>query len=143
MTRNSANISSGSPSRRRRRGWRCAATLGLYLSGMSFAHAQDGAMGDIETVSVTHAIHLASYRKTANVRVGWEKLKTAHMDVLAELQPRVETVSLADGAKFLRLIAGPFESESSATSACARLEGRDAYCRATRFYGARLSEMQG
>ena len=84
-------------------------------------------------------VHLASYRKPGEAKIGWRKLQREHPDELGLLEPRIERVSVKDKGEFLRLIGGGFSAEDKARALCTRLKGKGMFCNIANFGGERLS----
>lgn len=99
--------------------------------------------GEIETASVLHGVHLASYRKMAEAREGWRKLQRENPEELGLLEPRIETVSLPEKGEFLRLIGGGFSSEDKAFALCQSLKDKGLFCTVSGFSGERLALENG
>lgn len=94
----------------------------------------------LETRSVLYALHLASYRSAASAEAGWRILAAEAPSALGDLHPRVERVDLgADQGEFLRLKAGPVDSQAEAMARCAALTQSGHYCRTTDFAGSELA----
>jgi hypothetical protein len=83
-----------------------------------------------------YAIHLASYRRPADVGRGWRTLTAGYPRLLAGLQPRVAAVDFGDRrGTFYRLKAGPYDTRQEAAAACRRLRGAGLYCAVEDFMG--------
>jgi cell division protein FtsB len=93
----------------------------------------------IETASVLFGVHLASYKRKAEAREGWQKLQRENPDELGLLEPRLERVTLPEKGVFLRLIGGGFSSQDKAEALCASLKARGLFCHVSGFTGQRLS----
>jgi len=89
--------------------------------------------------SLMHAVHLASYRREAMARRGWEELQANH-PVLADLDARLELAHIPGQGDFLRLKAGPFDSGAAALEACGALRPSGQYCQAADFTGRTLGD---
>lgn len=87
--------------------------------------------------SVLSAVHLASYRNPDHVARGWAVLQEQAEGALAGLEPRLAEVELGEQGRFLRLKAGPLDSQEEAEALCARLEGQGIWCQPTDFNGQR------
>lgn len=85
-----------------------------------------------------YAVHLASYRIEENARRGWSQLSGKYPGVLGGLSPQVSIVDLPGEGRFVRLIAGPYESRLSAARACDEIKARGDYCAILGFDGAPL-----
>ena len=105
-----------------------------------FENEADG--DEIETASILFGVHLASYRNVPEAREGWQKLQRENPDELGLLEPRLETVTLAEKGVFLRLIGGGFSSEDKAAALCASLKEKNLFCTVSGFRGQRLSLAQ-
>lgn len=76
-----------------------------------------------------YALHLASYKRVADVRRGWTLLSRRAPAVLGGLSPQVEAVDFGDGrGSFFRLKAASFSDRAVAQSACDRLHASRLYC---------------
>lgn len=74
-------------------------------------------------------VHLASFRTPQRARRGWDILREAHGDVLANLAPRVARLDL--GKKrgvFFQLGAVPVPDMTAARALCSELKRRKIYC---------------
>ena len=89
---------------------------------------ENEAIDDIQTASVLFGVHLASYRKVEEAREGWRILQRENPDELGLLEPRIETVNLAEKGVFMRLIGGGFASQEKANELCAQLKLKGLYC---------------
>ncbi len=74
------------------------------------------------------SVHLASYRSIKQAERGWSQLKRAHSEQLGELRHTVKKIDLGSKGVFYRLIAGPYNSKSSAADACRKLKSRRQFC---------------
>ncbi|MEM7120919.1 MAG: SPOR domain-containing protein [Pseudomonadota bacterium] len=72
-------------------------------------------------------IQLAAYGSEQRANEAWSELQAAHSDMLADLQPMVES-ALLDSGTFYRLQAGPFGSTDDATAFCQQLLERQLDC---------------
>jgi len=95
--------------------------------------------GEIKLSSILWGVHLASYRKPDEARVGWRKLQRENPDQLGLLEPRIERIQVRDKGEFLRLIGGGFSSEEKARALCNSLQGKGMFCSVASFGGERLS----
>jgi len=95
--------------------------------------------GEIETASVLHGVHLASYRKLTEAREGWQQLQRENPEELGLLEPRIETVSLPEKGDFLRLIGGGFSSREKADELCQNLNQKGLFCTVSGFGGERMA----
>ena len=102
-----------------------------------FENEADG--GEIRLSSVLWGVHLASYRKPEEAKVGWQKLQRENPDQLGLLEPRLERVDVPNKGEFLRLIGGGFSSEDKARVLCADLKQKGLFCNVAGFSGERLS----
>ncbi len=74
-------------------------------------------------------VHLASFRTPQRARRGWEILREAHGDVLANLAPRVARLDLGkDRGVFFQLGAVPVPDMTAARALCSELKRRKVYC---------------
>lgn len=92
-----------------------------------------------QATSLRHGIHLASYRIEANAIAGWQQLKSRFPATLESQQARLETAEIEGAGAYLRLKAGPFDTQADAEAACTELEAAGAYCLAVDFSGAPLA----
>lgn len=95
--------------------------------------------GEIRLSSVLWGVHLASYRKADEAKVGWQKLQRENPDQLGLLEPRIERVDVPNKGEFLRLIGGGFSSEEKARVLCSDLQQKGLFCSVASFGGERLS----
>lgn len=89
-------------------------------------------------VSLFHAIHLASYRNEVHAASGWLSLQALFPDLLASRTARIEDADLGSRGVFLRLKAGPFDTETLARSACQQIEAAGGWCAVTDFTGREM-----
>lgn len=82
-----------------------------------------------EEDNTAYRIHLASYHDDHHAQLGWKILSAAQPAVLGPLHPALVPVTLPKKGRFVRLIAGPFESKAAAEHACAILRKSGQYCR--------------
>lgn len=74
-------------------------------------------------------IHLASFRTPQRAWRGWEILREAHGDVLANLAPRVARLDLGkERGVFFQLGAVPVPDMTAARALCSELKRREIYC---------------
>jgi hypothetical protein len=74
-------------------------------------------------------IQLAAFRSDGAARAGWDGLRNAHRDVLANLSPTIVEVDLgSERGIFHRLQAGPFADAGAASAACDLLKQRNQGC---------------
>lgn len=95
---------------------------------------------DIRLSSVLFGVHLASYRHTADAATGWRTLQRQYPNELSLLEPRVAPVTLEGRGDFLRLIAGGFSTQQTASALCETLSKRGRFCEVTGFEGEKLSD---
>ena len=88
--------------------------------------------------SLFHAIHLASYRAEENAVSGWQSLQVLFPDLLASRTARLEAADLGSRGQYLRLKAGPFDTEADARAACREVEAAGGWCAVTDFTGQTL-----
>jgi hypothetical protein len=91
-------------------------------------------------LSLFHAIHLASYRIEENAVSGWQSLQALLPDLLATRSARVEEADLGSRGMFLRLKAGPFDTDAEARAACREVEAAGGWCAVTDFTGRTLRQ---
>lgn len=85
-----------------------------------------------------YAVHLASFRDTAQINTGWSSLQEKFPHVLGGLTARIETSTLPQLGSFLRLLAGPFVSLSEAKTLCDSLQLKNQYCKPAPFMGENI-----
>ncbi|WP_394694418.1 SPOR domain-containing protein [Hyphobacterium sp.] len=88
--------------------------------------------------SLFHAIHLASYRVEENAVAGWQSLQVLFPDLLGTRTARVEEADLGSRGIFLRLKAGPYDTDAEARAACREVEAAGGWCAVTDFTGRAL-----
>lgn len=81
------------------------------------------------------AVHLASYKHMRYLERGWSRLQEQFPALLASREPRAKRFTRDDGAKYIRLKAGPFETRQQAYDLCNKLKARQVYCALSRFDG--------
>lgn len=74
-----------------------------------------------------HRIQLAAVRSREGAEREWQRLKTAHADLLGPLTLTVEKVDLGSKGIFYRVQGGPL-TQQAAAEACAELKRRKAGC---------------
>ncbi|MCR9219831.1 MAG: SPOR domain-containing protein [Alphaproteobacteria bacterium] len=74
------------------------------------------------------ALHLASYKQSANAERGWRQLSGANADLLGGARPIVRQVDVPGKGMFYRLYAGPIASMEDARALCRALKARNVYC---------------
>ncbi|MHA1567696.1 MAG: SPOR domain-containing protein [Alphaproteobacteria bacterium] len=77
-------------------------------------------------------VHLVSLQNGGAIDDEWLRLRKLHPGALETLSMSVQEIDIPQKGHFFRLLAGSFESEASAKSACAALEAEDQYCRPMR-----------
>lgn len=77
-----------------------------------------------------YRIHLESYHDEHLVASAWTALQKANPTVLGALQPSTSVIEIPKKGKFVRLLAGGFETRQQAEKACAALKKahRNQYC---------------
>ncbi len=96
------------------------------------AKAEAGAKMEAGAKTETgYRIHLESYRDGHQIGPAWSALQKANPTVLGSLQPSLVTIEVPKKGKFLRLMAGSFESKEAAGKACAAIRKAhgNQYCR--------------
>ncbi len=103
------------------------------------AHTRPRAHGNAPTkapakASTGYRIHLESYRDRHHIGSAWAALQKANPAVLGPLQSSTMAVEGPKKAKFVRLLAGPFENKKAAEVACATIkqEHSQQYCQPVR-----------
>ena len=81
-----------------------------------------------QTVLETYAVHLASDRTEDGAILIWENLKELYPSLLADKRLTLKQIDLGDRGVFFRILAFPFESETSARTACVEFQKSDQYC---------------
>lgn len=74
------------------------------------------------------ALHLASYKQSANAERGWRQLSGANADLLGGTRPIVRQADVPGKGMFYRLYAGPIASMEDARALCRALKARNVYC---------------
>jgi hypothetical protein len=89
--------------------------------------------------TVIYGIHLGSYRSRDQVPGAWNSL-TQNFSELDQLSPKLYIQSQEGIGTFLRLIAGPYDTNEAATAACGRINDveADQYCRVSEYQGEDL-----
>jgi cell division septation protein DedD len=85
--------------------------------------------------SIMSAVHLASYRQAEHAGTGWRELQAQAPALLSGLQARIAPVDLGERGEFLRLKAGPLDSQDAARALCAELEAAGLWCMPSDFNG--------
>lgn len=103
--------------------------------GKSTGGQNDSSLIESTPEKPVYAVHLASFRNTAQVNTGWSSLREKFPKVLGGLNAKVETSTLPQLGSFLRLLAGPFMSLTEANTLCETLQLKNQYCKPTPFLG--------
>lgn len=84
-----------------------------------------------------YTVHLSSYRTIEQARVGWRQLAAAFGAPLSELKPYVVTEQQDGLGSFIKLQAGPLNSQQAADELCATLKrmSGDQFCAVMRLAG--------
>lgn len=93
---------------------------------------------DLPVTSGGFAVHLASYKHMQYLQRGWAELREQFPALLANQVPRAKRFTRDDGAVYIRLKAGPFETRQQAYDLCKELKARQVYCALSRFDGTGL-----
>lgn len=67
-------------------------------------------------------LQLAAFRTLGGAQTAWERLKKNRADLLGDLSPDYQKVTIDGQGAFHRLRVGPFADKSSATARCERLK---------------------
>lgn len=102
------------------------------------ASTSDSSMLESTPEKPLYAVHLASFRDTAQINTGWSSLREKFPKILGRLNAKVETSTLPQLGSFLRLLAGPFMSLSEAKSLCDTLQLENQYCKPAPYQGDNL-----
>ena len=78
--------------------------------------------------SSAYQVQLVAVSKSEQAEDMWNKLRSKHPDVFADLEPNVERADLGKKGVMYRLRAGPLDSEAKARSVCADLARRKVDC---------------
>ena len=97
--------------------------------------ASDSSMIESTPERPLYAVHLASFRDTAQINTGWSSLREKFPKVLGKLNAKVETSTLPQLGSFLKLLAGPFMSQSEAKTLCDALQLKNQYCKPAPYQG--------
>lgn len=112
--------------------------LSFNQSEQGSADASDSSMLESTPEKPLYAVHLASFRDTAQINTGWSSLRDKFPKVLGKLNAKVETSTLPQLGSFLRLLAGPFMSLSEAKTLCDTLQLQNQYCKPAPYQGDNL-----
>lgn len=112
---------------------------------LSSNQSEQGSVGTSDSIRLEstpekplYAVHLASFRDTAQINTGWSSLREKFPKVLGKLNAKVETSTLPQLGSFLRLLAGPFMSLSEAKTLCDTLQLENQYCKPAPYQGDNL-----
>ena len=84
-------------------------------------------------------MHIASYRKIAQARLGWMEIKKAYPFMMKDMTPLVSRVRFNDGrGNFYRLVAGPIAEKSVAMDECRIIKVNFGYCSVIDYQGTVL-----
>jgi small-conductance mechanosensitive channel len=87
-----------------------------------------------------YGIHLGSYRSREQVPGAWQDLVSSYSEI-DQLKAKIYIQNQEGVGTFLRLIAGPFDTNEAATVACGRITqvSADQYCKVSEFQGEDLT----
>jgi len=72
---------------------------------------------------------LGAFRSVANASGSWDKFKARYIDLLNTVPgPLLREVDLGPKGKFVRVMAGPFNTEQEARSLCIEVLARGGFC---------------
>lgn len=93
-----------------------------------------------EGETIEYGVHLGSYRSRDQVPGAWSDL-TQQFNELDQLTAKIYVQNQEGIGTFLRLIAGPYETNEAATAACGRINAveADQYCRVSEYQGENLN----
>jgi len=75
-----------------------------------------------------YSVQLLAARSEAQVGGAWQKLRSAHPELLASLSPSVSATERAGSGTFYRLRAGPLQDRAAADALCRQLSARHQSC---------------
>ena len=101
------------------RGTKVALAPGVEVAEAPPAPARTQAAARMDT---GYRIHLESYHDGHLVAQAWSALQKANPAVLGALRPSTVAVDIPKKGKFVRLLAGSFESKDAAAKACAAIK---------------------
>ncbi len=89
---------------------------------------------------VIYGVHLGSYRSRDQVPGAWQNFVSSYSEI-DQLKAKIYVQNQEGVGTFLRLIAGPFDTNEAATAACGRITqvNADQYCRVSEFQGEDFS----
>ena len=73
-------------------------------------------------------VQIASFGSAETSRQEWQRLQSAHPDLLAELELSLQQAQVADKGTFYRVRTGPFAGVSAPKRLCEALKARDQGC---------------
>lgn len=73
-------------------------------------------------------LHLASYKREANLEPSWTRLQNRYRTELGGLGHVGKSVSIPGKGDFTRLLAGPLDSRAQAAGLCRQLKAKGQYC---------------
>ncbi|MEM9840310.1 MAG: SPOR domain-containing protein [Pseudomonadota bacterium] len=97
---------------------------------------------DLPSFEPEATVHLASYYNDQDAIRGWDILSARHEDALFDYDPILRSVDLGARGEFVRLLAGPVESQEAARRLCARLQRTGSYCAPADLAGALLTPVE-
>lgn len=76
-----------------------------------------------------YGAQLGAFKTLANANGAWDKFKARYIDLLNTVPgPLLREVDLGPRGKFVRVMAGPFNSEPEARSLCIEVQARGGFC---------------
>lgn len=81
------------------------------------------------TTAGRYGAQLGAFRSLANASSAWERYKARYIDLLNTVPgPLLREVDLGPKGKFVRVMAGPFNTEQEARSLCIEVLARGGFC---------------
>ena len=110
-----------------------ASTVARPAAGAAAAAAKPAAaaVSPLNREITGPVLHIASYRSEASAMKGWDEVIGKNKALLANVQPIVRRVDIAEQGTFYRLMAGSYASMSDAEAACVKLKEAGQFCRAS------------
>ena len=82
-----------------------------------------------------YGLHIASQHTVWQANQGWRELRVMYADVLAGRDARITRLQTPDRGVVFRLLAGSWQNEMDASSACEQIRSRGGDCRVTAYQG--------
>jgi len=81
------------------------------------------------TPAPRYGAQLGAFRSVANANAAWPKLKARYIDLLNNVPgPLLREVDLGPKGRFVRVMAGPFNTDPEARSLCLEVQARGGFC---------------